>query len=53
VLDLALSELDLVLVLGADHPSTTVAEEARDIFVQIGATTMLDRLNQVTNATAD
>ncbi len=53
VLDLALSELDLVLVLGADHPSATVAKEARDIFVQIGAATMLDRLNQVTDATAE
>jgi class 3 adenylate cyclase/tetratricopeptide (TPR) repeat protein len=52
VLDLALSELDLVLVLGANHPSATVAKEARDIFVQIGATTMLDRLDKVIDAAA-
>jgi hypothetical protein len=53
VLDLALSELDLVLVLGADHPAATVAKEARDIFVQIGAVTMLERLNRVTDVAAD
>jgi hypothetical protein len=53
VLDLALSELDLVLVLGADHPSATVAKEARDIFVQIGAATMLHQLDRLTVVTAD
>ncbi|HEY5111903.1 MAG TPA: adenylate/guanylate cyclase domain-containing protein [Acidimicrobiales bacterium] len=50
VLDLALCELDLVLVLGADHADATIAKEARDIFVQIGATTMVDRLDQLTDA---
>ena len=53
VLDLALSELDLVLVLGADHPAASVAKEARDIFVQIGAVTMLERLNRMTDVAAD
>ncbi len=44
VLDFALSELDLVMVLGADHADATVAKEARDIFVQLGATALLTRL---------
>jgi len=44
-LDLALCELDLVLLLGPDHPDATVAKEARDIFSQIGAKPFLERLN--------
>ncbi len=53
VLDLGLCELDLVQVLGGDHVDATVAKEARDIFSQIGATTMLDRLEQVTGSEVD
>jgi tetratricopeptide (TPR) repeat protein len=53
VLDLALSELDLILVLGADHPAASVAKEARDIFEEIGAVTMLERLNRATDGAAD
>lgn len=53
VLDLALSELDLVLVLGADDTDASVAKEARDIFVQIGANAMIDRLDRVANVVAD
>jgi len=52
VLDLALCELDLVLVLGRDHVEATVAKEARDIFEQIGATVLVERLSQVTGVTA-
>jgi len=44
-LDLVLCELDLVLLLGPDHPDATVAKEARDIFTQIGAKPFLERLN--------
>ena len=53
VLDLALSELDLVLVLGTDNTDSSVAKEARDIFVQIGANAMIDRLDRVANVVAD
>ncbi|HEY5265868.1 MAG TPA: adenylate/guanylate cyclase domain-containing protein [Acidimicrobiales bacterium] len=53
VLDLALAELDLVLVLGADHADASVAKEARDIFVQIGATTMIDRLDRASDVVAE
>jgi predicted ATPase/class 3 adenylate cyclase len=45
-LDLALCELDLVLLLGPDHPDATAAKEARDIFTQLGATPFLERLNR-------
>jgi class 3 adenylate cyclase/tetratricopeptide (TPR) repeat protein len=44
-LDLALCELDLVLLLGPDHPDATVAKEARDIFTQLGAKPFLERLD--------
>jgi tetratricopeptide (TPR) repeat protein len=44
-LDLALCELDLVLLLGPDHGSATVAKEARDIFTELGAKPFLERLN--------
>jgi hypothetical protein len=47
-LDLALCELDLVLLLGPDHPDATAAKEARDIFIQMGATPFLQRLNSAT-----
>lgn len=53
VLDLALSELDLVRVLGADHADASVAKEARDIFEQIGATAMVDRLDHLTELVAE
>jgi class 3 adenylate cyclase/tetratricopeptide (TPR) repeat protein len=48
VLDLALCELDLVLLLGPSHPDATVGKEARDIFTQLGALPFLQRLNEVT-----
>ncbi len=50
VLDLALCELDLVLLLGSDHPDATVAKEARDILTQIGAMPFLQRLNEATGS---
>jgi class 3 adenylate cyclase/tetratricopeptide (TPR) repeat protein len=46
LLDLALCELDLVLLLGPSHPDATVAKEARDIFTQLGALPFLERLNE-------
>ena len=49
-LDLALCELDLVLLLGADHPDATIAKEARDILTQIGARPFLQRLNEATES---
>jgi tetratricopeptide (TPR) repeat protein len=52
-LDLALCELDLVLLLGADHPDATVAKEARDILTQIGAQPFLQRLNEATEYSGD
>jgi hypothetical protein len=45
-LDLALCELDLVVLLGPDHPDATVAKEARDIFSELGARPFLERLNR-------
>jgi len=45
-LDLALCELDLVTLLGPDHPDATAAKEARDILAQLGATPFLERLNR-------
>ena len=45
-LDLALCELDLVLLLGPDHPDATAAKEARDIFNQLGAKPFLERLDR-------
>ena len=45
-LDLALCELDLVSLLGPDHPDATAAKEARDIFTQLGAKPFLERLNR-------
>ena len=44
-LDLALCELDLVMLLGPDHPDATAAKEARDIFTQLGAKPFLERLD--------
>jgi class 3 adenylate cyclase/tetratricopeptide (TPR) repeat protein len=44
-LDLALCELDLVLLLGPKCLETTAANEARDIFTQLGAKPFLERLN--------
>ena len=49
-LDLALCELDLVLLLGADHPDATVAKEARDILTEIGARPFLQRLDEATQS---
>ncbi|HLN06434.1 MAG TPA: hypothetical protein VK217_09160, partial [Acidimicrobiales bacterium] len=49
-LDLALCELDLVLLLGPDHPDATAAKEARDIFIQLGAIPFLERLNRAADA---
>jgi hypothetical protein len=45
-LDLALCELDLVLLLGSDHPDATAGKEARDIFTELGAKPFLERLNR-------
>jgi len=45
-LDLAMCELDLVLLPGPDTPDAAAAKEARDIFTQMGATPFLERLNQ-------
>ncbi len=53
ILDLGLCELDLVQVLGADHVDATVAKEARDIFSQIGARAMLERLDRETDVETD
>jgi tetratricopeptide (TPR) repeat protein len=44
VLDLALCELDLATVLGADHEDASAAKEARDIFEEIGAHVLVQRL---------
>ncbi len=49
VLDLALCELDLAIVLGKDHDDATSAKEARDIFEQIGATVFVRRLAEITD----
>ena len=49
-LDLALCELDLVLLLGADHSDATVAKEARDILTEIGARPFLQRLDEATRS---
>ncbi|HEY1762749.1 MAG TPA: adenylate/guanylate cyclase domain-containing protein [Acidimicrobiales bacterium] len=49
VLDLALCELDLALVLGKDHEAATAAKEARDIFAQIGAHVLGKRLAELTD----
>jgi class 3 adenylate cyclase/tetratricopeptide (TPR) repeat protein len=43
-LSLALSELDCVLLLGADHRVAVAGKEARDIFTQLGAQPFLERL---------
>ena len=51
-LDLALCELDLVLLLGPDHPDATAAKEARDIFNQLGAKPFLERLDRAAEAGA-
>ena len=50
VLDLALCELDLAIVLGKDHDDATTAKEARDIFTQIGAHVFLQRLAEITDS---
>jgi len=43
---LALCELDLVVLLGPDHPDATAAKEARDVFTELGAQPFLERLNR-------
>ena len=45
-LDLAMAELDLVSLLGPDHPDAAVAKEASDIFTQLGAKPFLERLTR-------
>jgi hypothetical protein len=52
VLDLALCELDLATVLGADHEDATAAKEARDIFEEIGAHVFVQRLAEIAERTA-
>jgi tetratricopeptide (TPR) repeat protein len=49
VLDLALCELDLAIVLGKDHEEASAAKEARDIFEQIGALVFVQRLTKLTD----
>ena len=51
-LDLALCELDLVMLLGPDHPDATVAKEARGIFTQLGAKPFLERLDRAAGTAA-
>ena len=48
LLNLALCELDLVLLLGAEHPDATAGKEAKDIFTQLGARPFLVRLSAAT-----
>jgi hypothetical protein len=47
-LDLALCELDFVLVLSPDHGCASAAKEAREIFTELGAKPFLERLDQAT-----
>jgi hypothetical protein len=47
-LDLALCELDMVLVLSPDHHYASAAKEARGIFTDLGAKPFLERLDQAT-----
>ncbi len=51
-LDLALCELDLVLLLGPDHPDATAAKEAKDIFTQLGAKPFLEQLDRAAGSRA-
>ena len=44
LLDVALSELEVVQVLGADHPLAVTAKEAEDVFTELGARPYLERL---------
>ncbi len=53
VLDLALCELDLAIVLGIDHDEASTAKEARDIFEQIGAQVFVRRLAEITDSATD
>jgi tetratricopeptide (TPR) repeat protein len=53
VLDLALCELDLAMVLGKDHEEATAAKEALDIFVQIGARVFVERLSAIIDTALD
>ena len=45
--ELALAELDLVKMLGPDHPEAKVAHEARGIFARLGARPFLLRLDEL------
>jgi len=44
-LDVAITELELVHLLGPDHPAAVAGKEARDIFTQLGAVPFLARLD--------
>ncbi len=44
-LDVAITELELVHLLGSDHPAAVAGKEARDIFTQLGAAPFLARLD--------
>jgi class 3 adenylate cyclase/tetratricopeptide (TPR) repeat protein len=44
-LDVAITELELVHLLGSEHPDAVSAKEARDIFTQIDAVPFLARLD--------
>jgi len=45
-LDLALCELDLVLLLGPGPPNDNATKEAREVFTRLGAKPFLERLNR-------
>lgn len=51
-LDIALEigqcELDVVMLLGAQNVDSFMAKEAREIFERLGATVLVERLNQLT-----
>ncbi len=52
LMDLALTETEYVMLLGPDHPDAVIAKEARDIFTQIGAVVLLERLSSLTTSEA-
>jgi class 3 adenylate cyclase/tetratricopeptide (TPR) repeat protein len=51
LLQLALTEMDMVRLLGPDHSESTVAKEAADIWRQLGATPFLEQLETLLSNT--
>jgi hypothetical protein len=45
LLDVALTEMELVHLLGADHPAAVVGKEAEDILARLEARPFLARLD--------